>query len=130
MRFINLATNDVVFDVRALFPETSLPEVLTDENLKEHGFATVTDDYPSYDTTKTKVVERGVQQVAGKWSVRYDVVDLDADELLTQRRAQAAGLEASTMSLRAIREAILTGDTTKLKNLEAQIEALNIRSTK
>lgn len=118
MRYINLETNEVHLDVRGLFPNSSLPEVLNDENLAELGFATVDDSTPACDFTTHKLVEGPVVNRKVQW----DIVPLTDEELRPRKLAQVQALESQ--QARTIREAVLTGDKSRLAAIEKQIAEL------
>ena len=120
--FINLKTNELVGDVRSLFPGSSLPEVLTDENLYEHGFALVTDEQPAFDAATSTLAMGSVVQKDGKWVRQWSVVPLPDDVLKNIAVSKVVDLEHT--SIRAIREALLTGDKTRLLANEKAIANL------
>ena len=111
------------FDVRRLFPEVSLPEVLTDENLAEFGFATVLEPTPpTYDPEQASLAEGPVVVANGVWTLTWQLVPLSPEALRSIALGKVQALEAQ--QARAIREAVLTGDKTRLAALEKQIAEL------
>lgn len=64
-------------ELRAMYPNTSFPYVLTEELVNDLG-ADVVFEGPQPTATKYQVVYRdGVEQIEGKWYTKYSVTDMD-----------------------------------------------------
>lgn len=91
-------------ELRAMYPNTSFPYVLTEELVNDLG-ADVVFEGPQPTATKYQVVYRdGVEQIEGKWYTKYSVADMD-DE------AKAAVDAATIVANKALRN-------TKLDNTD------------
>ena len=91
-------------ELRAMYPNTSFPYVLTEELVNDLG-ADVVFEGPQPTATKYQVVYRdGVEQMEGKWYTKYSVADMD-DE------AKAAVDAATIVANKALRN-------TKLDNTD------------
>ncbi len=68
-------------DFRAAHPNTSFPQILTEDLLAEFGADPVLNG-PQPQPNKYQIAFRdGVQEINGKWFTKYSVVDLDADTI-------------------------------------------------
>lgn len=64
-------------ELRAMYPNTSFPYVLTEELVNDLG-ADVVFEGPQPTATKYQVVYRdGVEEMEGKWYTKYSVADMD-----------------------------------------------------
>lgn len=106
-------------ELRAMYPNTSFPYVLTEELVNDLG-ADVVFEGPQPTATKYQVVYRdGVEQIEGKWYTKYSVADMD-DE------AKAAVDAATIVANKAARNTKLSDtDWTQLGDvpLTAQCKA-------
>ena len=94
-------------DVRADFPEVSLPPVLTDEILEELDVYSVKQVVPTYDPITQGVLEIApAMPIEGHYEQQWEVYDLDPAQVDENIVAAKAGLiEAAT----AKRWAVMTG---------------------
>lgn len=106
-------------ELRAMYPNTSFPYVLTEELVNDLG-ADVVFEGPQPTATKYQTVYRdGVEEIEGKWYTKYAVADMD-DE------AKAAVDEATVAVNKALRNTKLDNtDWTQLGDvpLTAQCKA-------
>ena len=106
-------------ELRAMYPNTSFPYVLTEELVNDLG-ADVVFEGPQPTATKYQTVYRdGVEEIEGKWYTKYAVADMD-DE------AKAAVDAATIASNKALRNTKLDNtDWTQLGDvpLTAQCKA-------
>ena len=106
-------------ELRAMYPNTSFPYVLTEELVNDLG-ADVVFEGPQPTATKYQTVYRdGVEEIEGKWYTKYAVADMD-DE------AKAAADAATIASNKALRNTKLDNtDWTQLGDvpLTAQCKA-------
>lgn len=66
-------------ELRAMYPNTSFPYVLTEELVNDLG-ADVVFEGPQPTATKYQTVYRdGVEEIEGKWYTKYAVADMDDD---------------------------------------------------
>ena len=98
-------------ELRAMYPNTSFPYVLTEELVNDLS-ADVVFEGPQPTATKYQVVYRdGVEQIEGKWYTKYSVADMD-DE------AKAAVDAATIASNKATRNTKLSDtDWTQLADV-------------
>lgn len=93
--FAKIEKNEVIEypidDIRALFPDVSLPEDLTMDGALPDGFVYVSHAAEPYaDEWKEKVVPADPVLSEGKWVKGYKVVPLTDDELSARLEAEAA----------------------------------------
>lgn len=82
-------------ELRAMYPNTSFPYVLTEELVNDLG-ADVVFEGPQPTATKYQVVYRdGVEQIEGKWYTKYSVADMDADAIAATDAATIASNKVS-----------------------------------
>jgi len=124
--YIELSTGNTYAlhsEIRDMLKQVSLPEVLTDEMLAEHGFLLA----PNYDqiTQGCRINASGQPEVYA-----LDEATVLANQEAAKQRAndsikqQIAEIERG--QARAIREATLTGETSYLAQIEVQI--VNLRA--
>jgi hypothetical protein len=89
-------TGAVVFEseLRAMYPNTSIPQQLTEETINELG-GDVVFEGPQAQPTRYQVGFRdGVEQISGKWYTKYSVVDMEAEAIAAKDAEQAAAVRA------------------------------------
>jgi len=82
---INTTTKEQIqdFELRRLFPETSFPEKLKDEDIAPFGYAIVfTDVEKPTPSLYQKLVSASAQVIAGKYQEIWIVEDMTSDEIL------------------------------------------------
>jgi hypothetical protein len=76
-------------EFRALHPNTSMPQQLSEELLNDFG-ADVVLEGPQAQPTRYQIgFADGVEQLDGKWYTKYSVVDMDADAIASKNAEQA-----------------------------------------
>jgi hypothetical protein len=76
-------------EFRALHPNTSMPQMLTEATLKSFD-ATVVLEGPQAQPTRYQVAYRnGVEQIDGKWYTKYSVSDMSAEARAAKDAEQA-----------------------------------------
>jgi hypothetical protein len=88
------STGEVVYEqgFRALHPNTSMPQQLTEVTINELG-GDVVFEGPQAQPTRYQVGFRdGVEQVNGKWYTKYSVADMDAEAIAAKDAEQAASV--------------------------------------
>jgi hypothetical protein len=76
-------------EFRALHPNTSMPQQLSEELLNDFG-ADVVLEGPQAQPTRYQVgFADGVEQLDGKWYTKYSVADMDADAIAAKDAEQA-----------------------------------------
>lgn len=79
-------------EFRALHPNTSMPQQLSEELLNEFG-ADVVFEGPQAQPTRYQVgFADGVEQLDGKWYTKYSVAEMDADAITAKDTAQAKAM--------------------------------------
>ena len=97
-------TGEIVTNLAATFPNTSLPVSLTQDDFDALGIDPVF-EAPQPEHTRFQVVYRdGVEEIEGKWYTKYGVSDMDQEAIDAMTAAQWE-------SVRAIRN-------TKLENCD------------
>jgi hypothetical protein len=89
-------TGAVVFEseLRAMYPNTSIPQQLTEETINELG-GDVVFEGPQAQPTRYQVGFRdGVEQISGKWYTKYSVADMEAEAIAAKDAEQAAAVRA------------------------------------
>jgi hypothetical protein len=80
---INIETKKQVWehDFKAMYPNTSFPQVLNDADISKLGYVNLF--YPKQPTTliTQKVVDDGIEYVEDRWQVKWLVVGKSTDEL-------------------------------------------------
>ena len=87
-------TGAVVFEseLRAMYPNTSIPQQLTEETINELG-GDVVFEGPQAQPTRYQVGFRdGVEQISGKWYTKYSVADMEAEAIAAKDAEQAASV--------------------------------------
>ncbi len=90
-----LKTYKFVHEVRADFPEVSLPPVLTDEILASIGVLPVEQTTPGYNPITQSATELPPALVGGKWVQQWEITDLPQEQVVANlAAAHAAKWEA------------------------------------
>jgi len=90
-------TGEVVSEqgFRALNPNTSMPQQLTEATINELG-GDVIFEGPQAQSTRYQVGFRdGVEEIEGKWYTKYSVADMDAEAIAAKDAAQATAVRAT-----------------------------------
>lgn len=90
-------TGQVVYEgeFRALFPNTSMPQQLTEATINDLG-GDVVFEGPQASPTRYQVGFRdGVEQIGGKWYTKYSVADMDAEAIAVKDAEQATAVRAT-----------------------------------
>jgi hypothetical protein len=85
------STGQVVYEgeFRALFPNTSLPQQLTEALINSLGGDVVFEGQQAQPTRYQTAFADGVEQVAGKWYTKYSVAEMDAEAIAALDAKQA-----------------------------------------
>jgi hypothetical protein len=88
------STGQVVYEgeFRALFPNTSLPQQLTEALINSLGGEVVFEGAQAQPTRYQTAFADGVEQVAGKWYTKYSVADMDAEAIAALDANQATSI--------------------------------------
>lgn len=90
-----LKTYKFVHEVRADFPEVSLPPALTDEMLASIGVLPVEQATPGYNPITQSTTELPPALVGGKWVQQWEITDLPQEQVVANlAAARAAKWEA------------------------------------
>lgn len=82
-------------EFRALHPNTSMPQILSEELLNEFGADVVFEGQQASPTRYQVAFADGVEQVNGKWYTKYSVSDMDADAITAKDTEQAKAVRAT-----------------------------------
>jgi hypothetical protein len=81
-------------EFRALFPNTSLPQQLTETLINDMG-GDVVFEGPQAQPTRYQVgFADGVQQIESKWYTKYSVADMDAEAIAAKDTEQAKAIRS------------------------------------
>lgn len=81
-------------EFRALFPNTSLPQQLTETLINDMG-GDVVFEGPQAQPTRYQVgFADGVQQIEGKWYTKYSVSDMDQEAIAAKDTEQAKAIRS------------------------------------
>jgi hypothetical protein len=81
-------------EFRALFPNTSLPQQLSEELINSLG-GDVVFEGPQAQPTRYQVgFADGVQQIDGKWYTKYSVADMDQEAIAAKDTEQAKAMRS------------------------------------
>ena len=87
-------TGEIVTNLAAQFPNTSLPVSLTQDDFNALGIDPVF-EAPQPEHTQFQVVYRdGVEQIEGKWYTKYGVSDMDQEAIDAMTAAQWESVRA------------------------------------
>lgn len=92
-----LKTYKFTHEIRADFPEVSLPPALTDEMLASIGVLPVEQNAPAYNPITQSATELPPALVGGKWKQQWEVMDLP-QELVDENIAAQAAAEQATIN--------------------------------
>jgi len=82
-------------EFRALHPNTSMPQQLSEELLNDFG-ADVVFEGPQAQPTRYQVgFADGVEQIDGKWYTKYSVAEMDSEAITAKDAEQAKSVRAS-----------------------------------
>jgi hypothetical protein len=79
-------------EFRALHPNTSMPQQLSEELLNEFGADVVLEGPQASPTRIQTAYVDGVEQLDGKWYTKYSVADMDADAITAKNAEQAKAM--------------------------------------
>ena len=79
-------------EFRALHPNTSMPQQLSEELLNDFGADVVLEGPQANPTRYQTAFADGVEQLDGKWYTKYSVADLDADAIAAKDAEQAKAM--------------------------------------
>jgi hypothetical protein len=91
---IRTQTGQVMYEAefRALHPNTSMPQQLSEELLNEFGADVVLEGPQASPTRYQTAFADGVEQLDGKWYTKYSVADMDADAITAKYAEQAKAM--------------------------------------
>ena len=81
-----------VSEFRSLFPNTSLPQQLTESLINELGGDVVFEGPQASPTRYQTAFANGVEQIDGKWYTKYSVADMDAEGIAAVDAQHAASV--------------------------------------
>ena len=90
-------TGQVMYEseFRALHPNTSMPQQLSEELLNDFG-ADVVFEGPQAQPTRYQIgFADGVEQIDGKWYTKYSVAEMDSEAITAKDAEQAKSVRAS-----------------------------------
>jgi hypothetical protein len=111
------STGEVVSEqgFRAMHPNTSMPQQLTEATINELGGDVVFEGPQAQPTRYQVAFSDGVEQISGKWYTKYSVSDMDAKAIAAKDAEQAK-------SVRAQRDTKLAAlDWTQGKDIAAEV---------
>ena len=76
-------------EFRALHPNTSMPQQLTEQLINDFGADVVLEGPQAQPTRYQVTFADGVEQIDGKWYTKYSVTDMDADAITAKDVEQA-----------------------------------------
>lgn len=79
-------------EFRALHPNTSMPQILSEELLNEFGADVVLEGPQASPTRYQTAFADGVEQLDGKWYTKYSVADMDAEAIAAKNAEQAKAM--------------------------------------
>jgi len=79
-------------EFRALHPNTSMPQQLSEELLNDFGADVVLEGPQASPTRYQTAFADGVEQLDGKWYTKYSVAEMDADAIATKDTEQAKAM--------------------------------------
>ena len=79
-------------EFRALHPNTSMPQILSEELLNEFGADVVLEGPQASPTRYQTAYVDGVEQLDGKWYTKYSVAEMDADAITAKNAEQAKAI--------------------------------------
>jgi hypothetical protein len=79
-------------EFRALHPNTSMPQQLSEELLNDFGADVVLNGPQAQPTRYQTAFADGVEQLDGKWYTKYSVAEMDADAITAKDAEQAKAM--------------------------------------
>ena len=79
-------------EFRALHPNTSMPQQLSEELLNEFGADVVLEGPQASPTRYQTAYANGVEQLDGKWYTKYSVAEMDAEAITAKDVEQAKSM--------------------------------------
>ena len=79
-------------EFRALHPNTSMPQQLSEELLNDFGADVVLEGPQASPTRYQTAFANGVEQLDGKWYTKYSVAEMDADAIAAKDTEQAKAM--------------------------------------
>ena len=79
-------------EFRALHPNTSMPQQLSEELLNDFGADVVLEGPQASPTRYQTAFADGVEQLDGKWYTKYSVAEMDADAIAAKNTEQAKAM--------------------------------------
>jgi hypothetical protein len=79
-------------EFRALHPNTSMPQQLSEELLNEFGADVVLEGPQAQPTRYQTAFANGVEQLDGKWYTKYSVAEMDAEAIAAKDTEQAKAM--------------------------------------
>lgn len=113
------STGEVVSEqgFRAMHPNTSMPQQITEATINELGGDVVFEGPQAQPTRYQVAFSDGVEQINGKWYTKYSVADMEAGAIAVKDAEQAK-------SVRATRDAKLAAlDWTQGKDIPSSISS-------
>jgi len=91
---IRTQTGQVMYEAefRALHPNTSMPQQLSEELLNEFGADVVLEGPQASPTRYQTAYANGVEQLDGKWYTKYSVAEMDAEAITAKDVEQAKSM--------------------------------------
>jgi hypothetical protein len=91
------STGQVMYEAefRALHPNTSMPQQLSEELLNDFGADVVLEGSQASPTRYQTAFADGVEQLDGKWYTKYSVAEMDADAITAKDTEQAKNIRAA-----------------------------------
>ena len=88
------STGQVMYEAefRALHPNTSMPQQLSEELLNEFGADVVLEGSQAQPTRYQTSFSNGVEQLDGKWYTKYSVAEMDAEAIAAKDTEQAKAM--------------------------------------
>jgi hypothetical protein len=81
-------------EFRALFPNTSLPQQLTETLINDMGGDVVFEGPQAQPTRYQFAFRSGVEQIEGKWYTKYSVSDMDQEAIAAKDTEQAKAMRS------------------------------------
>lgn len=125
--WIDIKTGDIAnthSDVRALRPNWSAPNVMTDEMVAEAGFTLVMPSNPSFDAATQEATLSGATLLEGVWTQKWVVTTLSEDAIRERAKASRKvlvdNIKVTTSALH-----VFDGDEVSQNRMARAIIALN-----
>lgn len=130
-------TGEIVTNLAAAFPNSSLPASLTQDDFDALGVDPVF-EAPQPEHTQFQVVYRdGVEEIKGKWYTKYSVSDMDQetidaltaarwDSVRSERNKRLADCDWTQLPDAPVDAAVWTSYRQELRDITAQDDPFNI----